>query len=99
MYRLRRRGVIVPEGPEIKRLATRLSKVLTNQSLEDLRFSYRDLDRFDSELRIQKITKIDSRGKALLICFESGLTLIINFMANGLLSEKAKIPKRSGPRD
>ena len=85
----------MPEGPEIKRLATRLSKVLTNQSLEDVRFSYRDLDRFDSELRMQKITKIDSRGKALLICFESGLTLYSHNQLYGkwFIVRKGKNPK------
>ena len=57
----------MPEGPEIKRLATRLDKVLTNQPLVELRFSYRDLDRFNDQLRVQSITKIDSKGKALLI--------------------------------
>ena len=85
----------MPEGPEIKRLATRLSKVLTDQPLEDFRFSYRDLDRFDSKLRMQKITKIDSKGKALLIFFESGLTLYSHNQLYGkwFIVRKGKIPK------
>ena len=89
------KGFEVPEGPEIKRLATRLNKVLTNQPLEELRFSYRDLDRFDDELRVQKITNVDSRGKALLVFFESGLTLYSHNQLYGkwLIVRKDKKPK------
>ena len=85
----------MPEGPEIKRLATRLSKVLTNQPLEEFRFSYRDLDRYDAELRLQKITKIDSKGKALLVFFESGLALYSHNQLYGkwLIVRKGKHPK------
>ena len=85
----------MPEGPEIKRLATRLDKVLTNQPLEEFQFSYGDLDRFNDQLRVQKITKIDSKGKALLIFFESGLTLYSHNQLYGkwLIVRKGKIPK------
>ncbi len=85
----------MPEGPEIKRLATRLDKVLTNQPLEELRFSYRDLDRFNDQLLVQNITKIDSKGKALLIFFESGLTLYSHNQLYGkwLIVRKGKTPK------
>ena len=85
----------MPEGPEIKRLATRLDKVLTNQSLEELRFSYRDLDRYNDQLRAQKITQVDSRGKALLVYFESGLTLYSHNQLYGkwLIVRKGKKPK------
>ena len=85
----------MPEGPEIKRLATRLDKVLTNQSLEELRFSYRDLDRYNDQLRAQKITQVDSRGKALLVSFESGLTLYSHNQLYGkwLIVRKGKKPK------
>ena len=85
----------MPEGPEIKRLATRLDKVLTNQPLEEFQFSYGDLDRFNDQLRVQKITKIDSKGKALLIFFESGLTLYSHnqLYVKWLVVRKGKIPK------
>ena len=85
----------MPEGPEIKRLATRLDKVLTNQPLEEFQFSYGDLDRFNDQLRVQKITKIDSKGKALLIFFESGLTLYSHNQLYGkwLIVRKGKTPK------
>ena len=85
----------MPEGPEIKRLATRLDKVLANQSLEELRFSYRDLDRYNDQLRAQKITQVDSRGKALLVSFESGLTLYSHNQLYGkwLIVRKGKKPK------
>ena len=85
----------MPEGPEIRRLATRLDKVLTNQPLEEFQFSYGNLDRFNDQLRVQKITKIDSKGKALLIFFESGLTLYSHNQLYGkwLIVRKGKIPK------
>jgi endonuclease-8 len=65
----------MPEGPEIKRLAARLGRVLVDRPLTVLNFTYRGLDEFDSQLRSQRIAKINSRGKALLITFESGLTI------------------------
>ena len=85
----------MPEGPEIKRLATRLDKVLANQSLEELRFSFRDLARYNDRLRAQKITQVDSRGKALLVYFESGLTLYSHNQLYGkwLIVRKGKKPK------
>ena len=85
----------MPEGPEIKRLALRLDKVLAGRRLDALRFSYRDFNRFDEDLGSQEILKVDSRGKALLLYFESGLTLYTHNQLYGkwLIVRKGKVPK------
>lgn len=65
----------MPEGPEIRRLADRLRKVLLNKPVE-VWFAYPELqDQFAGELTGQKVTSVSSRSKALLIGFSEGLTL------------------------
>ena len=84
----------MPEGPEIKRLAARLDKVLTNQPLKKLSFTYRNLNNFDDELGSQKITRVDSKGKALLIFFESDRVIYSHNQLYGkwIIVRKGKMP-------
>ena len=65
----------MPEGPEVKRLAQRLGKVLVGKPLSSVAFSYRTLGTFDQELSSSEIELVDSRGKALLIRFCCGKTI------------------------
>ena len=65
----------MPEGPEVKRLAQRLGKVLVGKPLSSVAFSYKTLGSFDQELSSSEIELVDSRGKALLIRFECGKTI------------------------
>jgi len=85
----------VPEGPEIKRLSARLKKVLANKVLQNLTFSYRDLESYNHELSKQKIINVDSRGKALLISFDGGLTVYSHNQLYGkwLIVRSGKNPK------
>ena len=84
----------MPEGPEIKRLAARLDKVLTNQPLKKLSFTYRNLNNFDDELGSQKIIRVDSKGKALLIFFESDRAIYSHNQLYGkwVIVRKGKMP-------
>ena len=65
----------MPEGPEIRRAADRIAKVLVDRELDDVYFAFPDLKRFEHRLRGATVTAIDTRGKAMLTRFANGLTM------------------------
>lgn len=65
----------MPEGPEVRRIADRLAKVLTPVPLETVWFAFADLKPFEKRFVGQRVTSVDSWGKALLTTFEDGHVL------------------------
>lgn len=65
----------MPEGPEIRRVAIRLAKVLAGRRLEAATFSQRHLRAYGRELAGRTVRSVSSRSKALLTEFEGGLTM------------------------
>jgi len=65
----------MPEGPEIRRAADRLARVLEHQTLEAVYFGQPRLKRFEAALAGNKVTALETRGKALLTRLSNGLTL------------------------
>ena len=65
----------MPEGPEIRRAAMRIDKVLRGREAEIVDFAQPHLRRYGSVLSGQQIDWVSSRGKALLTRFSNGLTL------------------------
>jgi len=65
----------VPEGPEIRRAADRIAKVLVGERVEDAWFAFDDLKHWESELEGRRVTAIDTRGKAMLTRFDNDLTI------------------------
>ena len=65
----------MPEGPEIKRVATRISKVVVNQAPVEVFFSQEPLQRYGQILSGRRVLEVSSRGKALLTQFEGDLTV------------------------
>ena len=65
----------MPEGPEVRRIADRLAKVLMPAPLETVWFAFADLKPFEKRLIGQRVTSVDSWGKALLTTFEDGHVL------------------------
>jgi endonuclease-8 len=65
----------MPEGPEIRRAADRISAVLAGQQVEEAWFGLRRLQRFGPELSGIAVDRVDTRGKALLVRFVNGLSL------------------------
>lgn len=65
----------MPEGPETRRAAMRIDKVLRGREAEIVDFAQPHLRRYGSVLSGQQIDWVSSRGKALLTRFSSGLTL------------------------
>jgi endonuclease-8 len=65
----------MPEGPEIRRAADRIAKVVQGRVIEQVEFGLPRLQEFDGMLSGVRITELETRGKALLSHFENGLTL------------------------
>ncbi|MFC0268434.1 endonuclease VIII [Kushneria aurantia] len=60
----------MPEGPEIRRVADRLGKVLVGREIDEVWFAFDTLKPFEARLKGQKVVSVDSWGKALLTRFE-----------------------------
>ena len=65
----------MPEGPEIRRAADRVARVLVDQVVEDARLHLPNLERLGGRLAGCTVTAVDTRGKAMLTRFDNGLTL------------------------
>ncbi|WP_110687378.1 endonuclease VIII [Salinicola aestuarinus] len=65
----------MPEGPEIRRVADRLGKVLVDAPLRQVWFAYPALEAYAKTLSESRVIAVDSWGKALLITFDCGRVL------------------------
>lgn len=65
----------MPEGPEIRRAADRVARVLVDHVVEEARFHVPELARRGRRLAGHIVTAVDTRGKAMLTHFDNGLTL------------------------
>lgn len=65
----------MPEGPEIRRAADRIAKVLVGKQLADAYFAFPALEHYEHELPGASVAAIETRGKAMLTRFDNGLTL------------------------
>ena len=65
----------MPEGPEIRRAADRVARVLVGQVVQESRVHLPALERRGRRLAGLTVTAVDTRGKAMLTRFDNGLTL------------------------
>jgi len=65
----------MPEGPEIRRAADKLAEVLEDRVITTVRFGLPRLRRYAQQLRRQRVTGIETRGKALLTHFHNGYSI------------------------
>ena len=65
----------MPEGPEIRRAADLVARVLVDRVVEAARFHVPELARRGRRLAGRTVTSVDTRGKAMLTHFDNGLTL------------------------
>ncbi len=65
----------MPEGPETRRSADRISNRLCGRKISYLRLPYPPISEFEGLLNSSRISSVTSRGKALLIRFDNGLSL------------------------
>lgn len=68
-------GSHVPEGPEIRRAADKIASKLRGEIVEEVAFGLPRLRRFRTELEGRRVREVETRGKAMLIHFENGLSL------------------------
>jgi endonuclease-8 len=65
----------MPEGPEIRRAADRLARVLEGRVPDALELNLPELGRHAAPLRGRRILRVQPRAKAMLIHFEGGQSL------------------------
>lgn len=65
----------MPEGPEIRRAADRLEKAILDQRLRSVYFAFERLKHFEPLLAASTVTRIETRGKAMLTHFDCGLSV------------------------
>lgn len=74
----------MPEGPEIRRAADEVEKVLRGERIADAWFAFPKLKRFAKRLRGVRVNAVDTRGKAMLTRFDNGLTMFSHNQLYGL---------------
>ncbi len=65
----------MPEGPEIRRAADEIAKVLVGRRIVEAEFAVQGLRAFEHEVVGQPVTAVDTRGKAMLTRFGNGLVM------------------------
>ena len=65
----------MPEGPEIRRAADRISKRLLGQEIEAIQLHYPPIREFQQVVAESQVSSITTRGKAMLTRFDCGLTM------------------------
>lgn len=65
----------MPEGPEIRRAADQVEKALRKGSVMDVFFAFEHLKGYESLLSGAEVTRVDTKGKAMLIRFDNGYTI------------------------
>jgi endonuclease-8 len=65
----------MPEGPEIRIAADKIAKIIENQVIEDIDVGLPRLSAAALSLKGNVVTKVETRGKAMLIHFANGLTI------------------------
>ncbi|GGF17373.1 endonuclease 8 [Halobacillus andaensis] len=65
----------MPEGPEIRQAADQVEKALKDRTVLDLHFAFSHLQDYEDLLKGQKVTHVDTKGKAMLIQFSNDYTI------------------------
>lgn len=85
----------MPEGPEIRRAAMRLDKVLAGQPLAEVTFGQPHLERWGPRLTGATVTGVTSRSKALLTRLDTGYTIYSHNQLYGrwYVTRRPKLPQ------
>ncbi|MEM1401987.1 MAG: endonuclease VIII [Pseudomonadota bacterium] len=85
----------MPEGPEIRRAADAIAKVVVDQPIEAVYFAFPKLQRFAEELQGRRILEMETRGKALLTHFDNGYSIYSHNQLYGVwkTAKRGKLPK------
>lgn len=91
----------MPEGPETHELADRLSTLLVDETLTQVRFIDPKLQRRRGLLEGERVLAVEARGKALLTAVSSGWTLYTHSHLFGfwrLVDDVDALPEGARPR-
>ena len=85
----------MPEGPEIRRAADDIARVLQDETIQIVRFGQPRLRHFGKQLRGHRVIHVETRGKALLTHFEHGLSVYSHNQLYGVwkVVKGHKLPK------
>ncbi|MGF1465022.1 MAG: endonuclease VIII [Sandaracinaceae bacterium] len=85
----------MPEGPEIRRVADRLTKALVGEVAEEVAFGLPRLEAYGAELAGTRVEDVESRGKALLTHFDCGLTVYAHSLLYGrwYVTRRGNLPR------
>ncbi len=85
----------MPEGPEIRRAADRVAAVLEGRVAEDVFFAFDRLAHRADELRGRTVTRVETRGKAMLTWFDDDLAVYTHNQLYGrwFVRKRAGFPK------
>jgi endonuclease-8 len=65
----------MPEGPEIRRAADQIAKAIVDRPLTGVFFAFSHLKFYEAILRVQQVTAVQTKGKAMLIRFSNQLSI------------------------
>ncbi|BCB02620.1 endonuclease VIII [Bacillus sp. KH172YL63] len=65
----------MPEGPEIRRAADAVECALKNRTVEDAYFALPHLEDYEDLFKGSVVSRVDTKGKAMLIRFDNGYTI------------------------
>lgn len=84
----------MPEGPEIRLAADEIDKALTGQVATDVFFAFDELKCYENKLTGERVNKVESRGKAILIRFANGFNIYSHNQLYGkwLVRNNHKLP-------
>lgn len=88
----------MPEGPETRRVALRLSRALVGKPLVEVCFDVPGIAPWPASLQDAVVTGISSRGKALLTTFSTGHVLYSHNLLYGRWTVNRGLPKPSRRR-
>ncbi len=65
----------MPEGPEIRIAADKIAKAIALKPITKIFFAFEHLKPYEEILAKQLVTTVDTKGKAMLIRFDNGLSI------------------------
>lgn len=85
----------MPEGPEIRRAADKIEAVLKDKTVEKIEFGLQPLKKHARSLKGANVLSLETRGKALLTHFDSGLTIYSHNQLYGIwkIVKRDKLPQ------
>lgn len=85
----------MPEGPEVRREADAISAAIAGERATEVRFGLDHLRQYERLLSGDRVVRVSSRGKAMLVGFDSGFTLYSHNQLYGrwFVTRRGNLPK------